>query len=56
MVARISSAASLAEALDGADLVIEAVREDLETKRTLFAEMSQLAPNAILATNSSSAW
>ncbi|MCC6756104.1 MAG: 3-hydroxyacyl-CoA dehydrogenase family protein, partial [Solirubrobacterales bacterium] len=29
-------------------------REDLETKRALFAEMSELAPAAILATNSSS--
>lgn len=54
MVGRISVAESLAEALEGADLVIEAVREDLETKRALFAEMSQLAPDAILATNSSS--
>jgi 3-hydroxybutyryl-CoA dehydrogenase len=54
MVARIRMADSLADALNGVDLVIEAVREDLETKRTLFAEMSQLAPNAILATNSSS--
>jgi 3-hydroxybutyryl-CoA dehydrogenase len=54
MVSRITIAGSLADALDGADLVIEAVREDLDTKRTLFAEMSQLAPDAILATNSSS--
>lgn len=54
MVARIRVAVSLADAVTGADLVIEAVREDLETKRTLFAEMSQLAPQAILATNSSS--
>ena len=54
MVARITIANSLAGALDGADLVIEAVREDLETKRALFAEMSRLAPAAILATNSSS--
>lgn len=54
MVGRISLADSLSDALQGADLVIEAVREDLETKRALFAEMSQLAPDAILATNSSS--
>ncbi|MEZ4563107.1 MAG: 3-hydroxyacyl-CoA dehydrogenase family protein [Thermomicrobiales bacterium] len=54
MVARIRMAESLADALGGADLVIEAVREDLETKRALFAEMSRLAPGAILATNSSS--
>ncbi len=54
MVGRIRMASSLADALNGADLVIEAVREDLETKRTLFAEMSRLAPAAVLATNSSS--
>ncbi len=54
MVTRTATAGSLAEALQGADLVIEAVREDLETKRALFAEMSELAPAAILATNSSS--
>ena len=38
----------------GADIVIEAVREDLDTKRALFAELSRLAPDAILTTNSSS--
>lgn len=54
MVARIRMAESLADALANADLVIEAVREDLATKRLLFAEMSQIAPAAILATNSSS--
>ena len=54
MVARIRMADSLADALGEADLVIEAVREDLETKRALFAEMSRLAPDAILSTNSSS--
>jgi 3-hydroxybutyryl-CoA dehydrogenase len=54
MVGHITVADSLADALNGADLVIEAVREDLETKRSLFAEMSRLAPAAILATNSSS--
>jgi 3-hydroxybutyryl-CoA dehydrogenase len=54
MVARIWMAVSLADALDTADLVIEAVREDLETKRALFTDMSQIAPDAILATNSSS--
>ncbi len=54
LLARIAIAASLASAVDGADLVIEAVREDLETKRALFAELDQLAPGAILSTNSSS--
>lgn len=54
MVARITPAASLVDAVAGAELVIEAVREDLATKRELFAELSRLAPAAILATNSSS--
>ncbi|HUL31376.1 MAG TPA: 3-hydroxyacyl-CoA dehydrogenase NAD-binding domain-containing protein [Thermodesulfobacteriota bacterium] len=45
----------LAEALRGADLVIEAIPEKLELKRKLFAEIDLLAPpGAILATNSSS--
>jgi 3-hydroxybutyryl-CoA dehydrogenase len=51
---RITAAESLASAVSGADIVIEAVREDLETKKTLFTEMSRLAPDAILTTNSSS--
>lgn len=54
MMDRVSIASSVARAVHGADIVIEAVREDLETKRTLFAELSRLAPEAILATNSSS--
>ncbi|MBU2547845.1 MAG: 3-hydroxyacyl-CoA dehydrogenase family protein [Proteobacteria bacterium] len=46
---------SLAEALQDADLVIEASPENLESKRRVFAEMDALAPpRAILATNSSS--
>ena len=45
----------LTEALVGADLVIEAVPEDVEIKRGVFAEIDALAPHgAILATNSSS--
>ena len=44
----------LAEALREADLVIEAVAEDLELKRTLFARIDSLAPPAaILSTTSS---
>jgi 3-hydroxybutyryl-CoA dehydrogenase len=54
LLARITEAGSLADAVSGADIVIEAVREDLETKKTLFAELSRLAPDAILTTNSSS--
>ncbi|MGB9699235.1 MAG: 3-hydroxyacyl-CoA dehydrogenase family protein [Thermodesulfobacteriota bacterium] len=45
----------LKEALAEADLVIEAVPENLEQKRQVFAQIDALAPlKAILATNSSS--
>lgn len=44
----------LARAAADADLVIEAVVEDLEVKRRLFAELDRICPpRAILATNSS---
>jgi 3-hydroxybutyryl-CoA dehydrogenase len=44
----------LAAAVADADLVIEAVVEDLAVKRDVFARLDELAPaNAILATNSS---
>lgn len=51
---RIQPVADLAAAVAGAQLVIEAVREDAAVKRGVFAELSRLAPAAILATNSSS--
>ena len=54
LVDRITAAESLAEVVSRVDIVIEAVREDLDTKRALFAELSRLAPEAILTTNSSS--
>ncbi len=41
------------EDLGGCDLVIEAIVEELEPKRALFAELSALASGAILATNTS---
>ena len=45
----------LGEAVQDADLVIEAVFEDLELKRKTFEKLDALAPRkAILATNSSS--
>lgn len=45
---------SLEEAVQEADFVIEAIVENLEVKRALFAELDRLAPShAILATNSS---
>ena len=54
VMGRITVGLNLANAVSGADLVIEAVREDLDTKLGLFAELSRLAPETILTTNSSS--
>lgn len=46
--------ADLADAVAGADYVIEAVVENLELKRRIFADLDRLAPaHAILASNSS---
>jgi 3-hydroxybutyryl-CoA dehydrogenase len=46
---------TLAEAVRGADLVIEAIPESVSLKRDLFAALDRLAPpTALLATNSSS--
>jgi len=45
---------NLEEALSGVDLVIEAVPEKIDLKRTIFLKIEELAPeNAILATNTS---
>jgi 3-hydroxybutyryl-CoA dehydrogenase len=54
VLARVTFVERLDDAVDGVDLVIEAVKEDIDVKRSVFAELSRLAPNAILATNSSS--
>jgi 3-hydroxybutyryl-CoA dehydrogenase len=52
---RIGRCDALAEALIDADLVIEAVAEDLTVKRRVFGSIDALAPaKAIVATNSSS--
>lgn len=52
-MARLSSTTELA-ALAGCDVVIEAIVEDLEPKRALFAELDRIvAPDAVLATNTS---
>jgi len=51
---RVRPATDLADAVAGADLVIEAVVEQLEVKRAVFAELDRLAPpDAVLASNSS---
>jgi 3-hydroxybutyryl-CoA dehydrogenase len=54
LLRRVRVAPSLADAVGAADLVVEAVREDLGTKRAVLGEVGRLAPRAILGTNSSS--
>ena len=52
--ARLQPAAALAD-LAGCELIVEAIVERLDVKKTLFAELEDLvAPNAVLATNTSS--
>ncbi|MBA2775706.1 MAG: 3-hydroxyacyl-CoA dehydrogenase family protein [Chloroflexia bacterium] len=51
---RIEPVATLARAVADAHLVIEAVRENLATKRALFAEIDAINSHPLLATNSSS--
>ena len=54
VLARIRPVATLAEALQGAALVQENVRETIDAKRAIFAEMDALAaPDAILASSTS---
>ena len=51
----IEYSSDLAAAVKHADLIIEAVPEDLELKRKIFSQIDKLAPTeAIIATNSSS--
>lgn len=52
---KVKMCASLAEAVAQADLVLEAVPEDLELKREVWTQIDRVAPpHALLATNSSS--
>ena len=52
--ARLLPAAALSD-LAGCDLIVEAIVERLDVKKTLFAELETLVkPNAVLATNTSS--
>ncbi len=48
------TAAPRLEDLAGADLVIEAAPEDLALKQDLFAKLSKICPDSLLATNTSS--
>ncbi len=55
VAARLRAERDLAGAVRGADIVIEAVTEDLGVKQRLFAQLEQAAPAAaLLATNTSS--
>ncbi len=55
LLAGIKQATDLKSAVAQADMVIEAVNENLELKKVVFADLGRLAPaGAILATNSSS--
>ncbi|RJX30528.1 MAG: 3-hydroxybutyryl-CoA dehydrogenase [Desulfarculus sp.] len=54
---RISTHTDLAGAVAQADLVIEAVYEEIEVKKRLFKELDRLCgPQAILASNTSTLW
>ena len=50
---RITAVADVADAVADADLVIEAIVEDLAAKQALFAQVRAAAPQALLASNSS---
>jgi 3-hydroxybutyryl-CoA dehydrogenase len=51
---RVRTTTELGEAVDQADVVIEAVFEDLDLKRSIFRELDEVAPaDAVLASNSS---
>jgi len=53
-LARVRTTPDLAEAVAGAGIVIEAIVENLEAKRQLFARLDELtSPQTVLATNSS---
>ncbi len=55
ILARIRPSDNIAAGVADADLVIEAIPERMELKRTLFAELDKACrPNSILATNTSS--
>jgi 3-hydroxybutyryl-CoA dehydrogenase len=54
-LARISAVPTVSDAAAGAELVVEAVVEDLDVKRRLFAELDAIAAaDALLASNTSS--
>ena len=51
---RITASADLADVVEGSDVVVEAVVEDMAVKRTLFARLeTMVGPDTVLATNTS---
>jgi len=51
---RVRTTSDLGESVDGVDVVIEAVFEDIDVKRAIFVELDRLAPQqAVFASNSS---
>ena len=54
IIGRLKTTTRLAEALDGADFVIEAAPERIDVKLALFADIERLAPpSAVIASNTS---
>jgi 3-hydroxybutyryl-CoA dehydrogenase len=54
ILGRIEFAIEFERAVEGADLVVEAVPENLEMKKTIFTKLSEMTkPTAVLATNTS---
>jgi len=50
----LTSTSEMSEAVEDSDIVIEAVPERMELKRSIFSELGRIAPsNAVLATNTS---
>lgn len=57
VLSRIQTTAQINNAVSQSDLVIEAVYEDIEVKKTLFKEMDASSPpNTVLASNTSTLW
>ncbi|MGH3759867.1 3-hydroxyacyl-CoA dehydrogenase family protein [Actinophytocola sp.] len=54
LLAHLSTVDTLADLPPGADLVLEAVPEDLALKRRVLGEVARTCPNAVLASNTSS--
>lgn len=51
---RVTTTTNLGEAVDGAELVVETISEQLEAKRGVLAEAERVAPDALLTSNTSS--